>query len=191
VKHKYHIIYKTTCTVTDRYYVGMHSTNDLNDRYLGSGKVLFHSIRKHGRHNHRYEILEHASTREELTQREKEIVNADLVADPNCLNLVQGGNTAPYEYDRNPKSSQLQAQSLRQHFANHENRERQRRINSGACQRLDVIKNIAKKLTVEDVREIRRLYEAGEHDYAALGRQFNVSGNTIWMIVTRRTWKHV
>ena len=80
---------------------------------------------------------------------------------------------------------------MRKHFENPENRERQRRVNTEACQRLDVIKNVAKKLTIEDVREIRRLYDDGEHDYNRLGLRFGVGGTTIWMIVTRRTWKTI
>lgn len=37
---KYHYIYKTTFVVTDKYYIGMHSLAELNDGYLGSGKIL-------------------------------------------------------------------------------------------------------------------------------------------------------
>ena len=39
-KHKYHYIYKTTCNVTGKYYIGMHSTSNLNDGYIGSGRRL-------------------------------------------------------------------------------------------------------------------------------------------------------
>lgn len=31
-RRKYHYIYKTTCSITNRFYVGMHSTNNLEDR---------------------------------------------------------------------------------------------------------------------------------------------------------------
>lgn len=33
---EYHFIYKTTNLLTGKYYIGMHSTNDLNDGYLGA-----------------------------------------------------------------------------------------------------------------------------------------------------------
>ena len=36
----YHYIYRTTCLVTGKFYVGMHSTDNLDDGYLGPGKIL-------------------------------------------------------------------------------------------------------------------------------------------------------
>lgn len=178
VHHKYHIIYRTTCTITGRYYVGMHSTNHLVDRCLGSGKILHASIRKHGRQNHTLEVLCHAPDRETLALLEAKIVNDSMLSDPKCMNIVKGGNTTRHEYDRNPSSAKLQAQSLRSHFEHKENRERQRQANTLACQRSDVVNNIAKKLTVEDVKEMRLLHEQGYVDYNDIGKRFNVSGNT-------------
>lgn len=87
----YHYIYKTTCQVTGKFYVGMHSTDDLGDGYLGSGKILGYSIAKHGDENHINEILEHLSSREALKLREKELVNEELLADPLNINLKYGG----------------------------------------------------------------------------------------------------
>lgn len=87
----YHYIYRTTCLVTGKFYVGMHSTDVLDDGYLGSGKVLRYSINKHGKENHRREILEQLPSREALKLREKEIVNEALLADPLCMNLKYGG----------------------------------------------------------------------------------------------------
>jgi len=89
---KYHYIYKTTCQVTGKFYVGMHSTDDLDDGYLGSGKILGYSIGKHGRENHKKEILEFCETRNELKKREAEIVNEELLTDPLCINLKYGGD---------------------------------------------------------------------------------------------------
>lgn len=88
---RYHYIYKTTCKVTGKFYVGMHSSDSLDDGYLGSGKILGYSRRKYGDENHVREILEFCSSRDELKQREKEIVNEALLADPLNINLKYGG----------------------------------------------------------------------------------------------------
>jgi len=88
---KYHFIYKTTNLLTGKYYIGMHSTDDLEDGYLGSGKRLRYSIRKYGEQNHQREIVEFVDTREELKSREKEIVSLDEIAKENCMNLMEGG----------------------------------------------------------------------------------------------------
>ena len=63
---KYHYFYKTTCLITNRYYYGMHSTDNLDDNYIGSGMRLWHSINKYGRENHICEKLEFFDTREKL-----------------------------------------------------------------------------------------------------------------------------
>lgn len=89
---KYHYIYKTTCLVTGKFYVGMHSTDNLEDNYLGSGKILGYSRCKYGDENHVREILEYASDRKSLALREKEIVNEDLLKDPLNINLKYGGD---------------------------------------------------------------------------------------------------
>jgi hypothetical protein len=89
---KYHFIYKTTCSITNKFYVGMHSTDNLNDGYLGSGKILGYSRKKYGDENHMLEILEHCHSREELKVREKEIVNEQLLSDPLNINLKYGGD---------------------------------------------------------------------------------------------------
>ncbi len=88
---KYHYIYKTTNLIRDYFYIGMHSTNNLEDGYLGSGKRIRYSIRKYGIENHKFEILEFLPSREELKIREKEIVNEEMLANPQCINLRIGG----------------------------------------------------------------------------------------------------
>ena len=89
---KYHYIYKTINQINGKFYIGMHSTNKLNDGYLGSGYKLRRSINKHGRENFKIEYLEFFDTRENLINREKELINDTLLKDPMCMNLVFGGN---------------------------------------------------------------------------------------------------
>ena len=88
---KFHFIYKTTNLLNNKFYIGMHSTSNLKDGYLGSGKHLRRSIRKYGIDNFKLEILEWCNTRDELIEREKEIITENHINDPNCYNMKNGG----------------------------------------------------------------------------------------------------
>jgi len=88
---KYHFIYKTTNVVNEKFYVGMHSTDDLNDGYIGSGKKLWYSIKKYGREKFTIERLEFFEKRKDLIKREKKLVNDKLLKEPLCMNLRPGG----------------------------------------------------------------------------------------------------
>ena len=88
---KYHYIYKITCLKNERYYIGMHSTDNLEDGYMGGGKRIKNSVKKHGKDAHIKEILEYFDDRESLRLREIELVNEDLLNNPMCMNLQQGG----------------------------------------------------------------------------------------------------
>jgi hypothetical protein len=88
----YHYIYKTTNLVNEKYYIGMHSTDNLEDGYVGSGKRLWYSINKYGKENFKCEILEFLPDRNSLKEREKELVNEDILKDKMCMNLKTGGD---------------------------------------------------------------------------------------------------
>lgn len=88
---KFNYIYKTTNLLNGKYYIGMHSTDNLNDGYNGSGKKLWYSIKKYGKENFKCEILEFLPDRSSLKEREKELVNIDLLNDLLCMNLMCGG----------------------------------------------------------------------------------------------------
>lgn len=89
--HKYNFLYKTICNKTNKYYIGVHSTSNLNDGYLGSGKILINSLLKYGRDNHDRKILNFYDSKDSLYSAEKILVNEDLLLDPNCMNLKEGG----------------------------------------------------------------------------------------------------
>lgn len=88
---KIHYLYKTTCLITQNYYIGIHSTSNIDDGYMGSGKRLRRSIRKYGVNNHKKEILEFYPNRESLIESEKSVVNSFLLLDNKCMNLKNGG----------------------------------------------------------------------------------------------------
>ena len=90
-ERKYYFVYKTTNVLSNRYYIGMHSTDNLDDGYLGSGKRLRYSINKYGVENHKREIIEFLPDRKTMIQKEIEIVNLNEIAKVECMNLMVGG----------------------------------------------------------------------------------------------------
>ena len=90
-KANIHYIYKTTCIITGRWYIGMHSTSNLDDGYMGSGLRLRRSIRKYGVDNHVKEILEFFENRDLLVEAEINAITPEMVLDNNCMNLKHGG----------------------------------------------------------------------------------------------------
>ena len=69
----------------------MHSTDNLEDGYMGSGKALKFSIKRYGKEKHRVDILEIVESRELLAERERVIVTLSKVKNGKCMNLKVGG----------------------------------------------------------------------------------------------------
>jgi len=113
-KHEFNYIYKTVCLITNRFYIGMHSTSNLKDGYLGSGTVLRRSIRKYGKENHKIEILEYCNSRKELAQRESEIVNDVTINEKLCMNLVIGGEGGIFSEEHHIKMRKGASNSLKE-----------------------------------------------------------------------------
>lgn len=88
---KFYFLYKTTNLLNQKFYVGVHTTNKLDDGYLGSGKRIKYEITKYGKENFERIILEYFSSREEMLRREKEIINEEFINNELCLNLKLGG----------------------------------------------------------------------------------------------------
>ena len=53
---KYYFTYKITNLLNGRFYLGMHSTEDLDDGYLGSGVAIQRAVRKYGKENFSKEV---------------------------------------------------------------------------------------------------------------------------------------
>ena len=82
------------CSVNGKYYVGMHSTDNMGDGHLGSGKRLWYTTNYHGKENHTKEILEFCENRDQLKKRMVEIVNEQLINEKLCMNLKTGGEAS-------------------------------------------------------------------------------------------------
>lgn len=88
----FYIIYKTINIVNKKFYIGKHSTNNLNDSYLGSGLLLNKAIKKYGREQFERKILYIFDNYIDMTNKEKAIVNPKLLKNPRCYNLRVGGD---------------------------------------------------------------------------------------------------
>lgn len=88
----HHFIYKTTNLLNGKYYIGVHSTDELNDGYLGSGIALKAAIEKYGRENFERVIVEYFDSAEAAYSREREIVNEAFVNLEETYNLKIGGH---------------------------------------------------------------------------------------------------
>lgn len=89
----YYYTYKITCTVgsfSGKVYFGKHITDNLNDGYIGSGKLLKNHLKKYPNGITR-EILEFYNSKEELNKAEYNLIHSHL-GQPYCLNLREGGD---------------------------------------------------------------------------------------------------
>lgn len=87
----YHTIYKTTNTVNGKIYIGKHQTQNLEDGYLGSGKLLRQAIDKYGVENFRKEILFVFDNEADMNDKEAELVTEEFVLQESNYNLCVGG----------------------------------------------------------------------------------------------------
>lgn len=90
----YHIIYKTTNLVNGKIYVGKHSTPNLNDGYIGSGKIIQKAISKYKKQNFKCEHLFCAFTEQDAYAIEEQFVNEDFIESNDTYNVKLGGKGA-------------------------------------------------------------------------------------------------
>lgn len=87
----FHYFYKITNNLDGKFYFGVHNTENLGDGYSGSGKVLKSAYQKYGIENFTKEIIKFFDTEEEAFSYEREIVNEEMIKNPDCYNVQIGG----------------------------------------------------------------------------------------------------
>lgn len=99
----FNYVYKITRSFDEAYYYGIHSTDDLNDGYFGSGPSIIESCEKYGKETHSKCDIAFFTTRTETLQYESELVNERTLCDDKCLNRVVGGGSFPLSYSDDMK----------------------------------------------------------------------------------------
>ena len=87
----YNYIYKITNQINGKIYIGKHSTDNLNDGYMGSGILIRKAEKKYGKENFTKEYLAFCDTEEKLNWFEKFYIKK-YKARENGYNLTDGGD---------------------------------------------------------------------------------------------------
>jgi len=88
----FYYLYEIKNNLNGKIYVGVHKTNDLNDGYMGSGKVINAAIKKYGIENFTKVRLEQFADATAMYAREKEVVTDEFLLQENVYNLRRGGS---------------------------------------------------------------------------------------------------
>ena len=86
-----HTVYLITNLKNSKIYVGVHSTKNAMDDYMGSGKHIKMAIEKHGIENFKKEIIAIFDNRKDALELEKEIVNKVFLKSREVYNIAEGG----------------------------------------------------------------------------------------------------
>lgn len=125
-KHKYHFLYETTCFVNGKSYIGVHSTNDLNDGYIGCGvynqydadyisrsgqkSPFCFAVSKHGYFAFNRRIVKFFNSSEEAYEFENKIVDKSFAHSKDNYNATiggVGGGMVSYSEDQEKKVIEL------------------------------------------------------------------------------------
>ena len=98
----FYLIYKITNNLNGKYYIGAHKTNNKDDGYMGSGKLIKRAIEKYGIENFTKEILVECNSVKEMFNAEKELVELN----ESSYNLKLGGDGG-WDYNNTEEGQKL------------------------------------------------------------------------------------
>lgn len=87
----YYTVYQVTNIDDGKVYIGKHQTTDINDGYMGSGKLLKRAQKKHGIKAFQKNILFVFDNEEDMNAKEAELVDEAFCERQDTYNLCVGG----------------------------------------------------------------------------------------------------
>lgn len=60
--------------INNKFYIGKHQTTNVNDGYMGSGKLIIAAIKKYGVGNFKKDILHIFDNEQDMNEAEKNLV---------------------------------------------------------------------------------------------------------------------
>jgi len=89
---KFNFVYVTTNLINGKQYIGDHSTNKIDDGYLGSGRPYFqNALNEYGKKNFKREILKHFETKEKAFNAQEKYIKKFNTLAPNGYNISPKG----------------------------------------------------------------------------------------------------
>jgi hypothetical protein len=152
-KHMY-TVYKITNQTNQKFYIGVHKTNDPYDSYMGSGIAIKNAIKKYGRDSFTKEILLLTESKDEAYTKERELtVDYDKSSNYNMKLGGVGGFTK--ENARKGNVAALKKLTKEQLSANGKKGYLKANINPVEVGRKGGLANKGKILTEEHKQKIR------------------------------------
>ena len=111
-----HTLYKTTNLVNKKFYLGVHTTEDIafgcdnwEDPYVGSGHNIWAALKKYGRDKFQVEIVAYFDEEDYAYDAEKDIVTEEWLTKNKgvCYNINVGGNKPPRTTSESAKKANV------------------------------------------------------------------------------------
>ena len=90
-KKKHYVVYQITNKINDNIYIGVHITERINDKYMGSGSNIKKAIKEFGMENFEKIVLYNFDNEIEMLNKEKELVNEEFIIRGDTYNISLGG----------------------------------------------------------------------------------------------------
>lgn len=123
---KYYIIYKITNLINGKYYIGKHITENMNDNYMGSGKLIKKALEKYGKDNFKKEIISIYENEHDMNIAESAIID---LSDNLSYNLHPGGKGG-WQYvnsnnlNNNDEAIQIKSKKMKEYWTEEKRKEK-------------------------------------------------------------------